>query len=122
MPEKFALQQILWNRSAIDRNERLEATIAVMMNRPRDQLLAGAAFAGDHYRCVAMRDAAHHLEDLLHRLGLADQAVLILLDGQLGLERGRGTHFSLRGQSRIDNRLQIERERFLSEVVESAQF
>src|SRR5260370_35001973 len=107
--EELAFQQVFRDCSAIDCDERLDASIAVMMDRSSDELLARAAFTGDHHRRIAMRNSADHLKDLLHRLRFADQTVLILLNGQLRLECCGRTHFSLSCQSRIDDRLYVER-------------
>ena len=90
--EKLAFQQRLRDGGAVDRHEELVAAPAVMMDRTRDQFLARAALAGDHHRGLAVRDAAYHLEDLLHRLGLPDDAVLVLVDGELRLERRGRAH------------------------------
>ena len=46
-----------------------------MINGPRHQLLAGPAFAGDQHRGLGLRYLADELEDLLHRLALADDAL-----------------------------------------------
>ena len=43
--EQFAFEQLLGNGGAVDGQERLLAAVAVMVNGPRDQFLAGAAFA-----------------------------------------------------------------------------
>ena len=91
------------------------------MDGAGDEFLAGAALAGDHHRRVAVRDAADHLEDLLHRGGLADDAVLMLLDGELRLE-GRGrAHLGLRLERGIDDDLEVERQRLLPDEVEGAE-
>ena len=66
------------------------------MDRAGDEFLARAALARDHHRRVAVRHAADHLEHLLHGLGLAHDAVLVLLDGELRLERRGGAHLALR--------------------------
>src|SRR6516165_7408713 len=79
--EQFAFEQVFRNRCAIDRNKRLPAAVAVVMNRPRDQFFAGSALSCNHYRRVTVRNSTDHLKDLLHGLGLADKTILILLDG-----------------------------------------
>src|SRR6266851_7491254 len=45
MPKKLAFQQIEWNGSAIQFNKRASAPRAQIVNRARDQLLAGACFS-----------------------------------------------------------------------------
>src|SRR5208283_3309123 len=44
--EQLALDQILGNRGAIDRNKGPGGTMAVLENAPRHEFLAGAALAG----------------------------------------------------------------------------
>jgi hypothetical protein len=65
----------------------LARTVAVLPDGARDQLLAGAALAGDHHRHVARGHLADDLEDLLHDRGAADDALLVVLgvDGRLVL-------------------------------------
>ena len=121
VPEKLAFQQGLGDRRAVDRHEKLVAAPAVMVDRAGHQFLAGTALAGDHHRGLAVRDAAHHLEHLLHRLGLADDAVLVLVDGELRLEGSRRAHLALRLQRRIDDDLQVEGQRFLADEVVRSQ-
>ena len=72
--EELALEQMLRDGRAIDGDEPLRAPLAVVVNGAGDELLARAALAGDHHRGVAVRDAADHLEDLLHGDRLADDA------------------------------------------------
>ena len=91
------------------------------MDGAGDQFLAGAALAGDHHRRIAVRDAADHLEDLLHRHGLADDGVLMLLDGELRLEGRRRLHLGLRLERGVDDDLEIEGQRFLPDEIERAE-
>ena len=73
--EEFALQQVLRQRSAIHGHEGLGPAQAVVMNRAGDQLLAGAAFAGDEHGgvgCRALRDQPVHL---LHPRARPDHVV-----------------------------------------------
>ena len=81
------------------------AARAVVVDGACDEFLAGAAFAGDHNRRVGARDAADHFENLLHRGGFADDAVLVILDGELGLEIGGRAHLGLGLQRSIDDDL-----------------
>src|SRR5262249_16723974 len=48
--EDLALEKRLGNRGAVDRHERKRGARAELMNRLRDELLAGARFAGDQPR------------------------------------------------------------------------
>jgi hypothetical protein len=74
--EEFALEQVLRDRRGVDRDEgALAAEIAaraVAVQRARDQLLAGAALAGDHHRHRALAQAADRAEHVLHRRRLAE--------------------------------------------------
>ena len=72
--EELALEQLLGDGRAVDGDEALRAALAVVMDGAGDQFLARAALAGDHDRRVAVRDAADHLEDLLHGRRFADDA------------------------------------------------
>ena len=76
--EQFAFQKLLGNGGAIDREERLLAAVAVMINRAGDEFLAGAAFAGDERGGVGAGDLADELEHLLHRLAAPDDAQLVI--------------------------------------------
>ena len=54
VPEELVLEQRVWKRAAIDRDERMLRSRAEVMDRTRDELLAGARFAcHDHRRAVA---------------------------------------------------------------------
>jgi hypothetical protein len=45
MPEELALEELLRDGGAIDREEALRAALAVVMDRARDELFARAALA-----------------------------------------------------------------------------
>ena len=68
MPEQLAFEQRLRQRRAIDREERAVAPCTVLIDRPRDQFLAGPALAGDEHRIIVRGDSADLLVDLLHRV------------------------------------------------------
>ena len=108
VPEKLAFEQRLGDGSAVDRHEKFLAATAIVMNGAGDEFFARSALARDHHRGLAMRDAADHLENLLHRLRLADDAVLMLLDGELRLEGRRRAHFGLRLERRIDHHFKLK--------------
>ena len=61
--EHLALEQRRRDPAEVDLDERRAAGAAVPVHRLGDQLLAGAALAGDQHRCVGGRDAADELED-----------------------------------------------------------
>jgi hypothetical protein len=50
--EELGFEEILGNRAAVERDEAVRAPRAVVMNRPRDDFLSGAGFAGDQNRAV----------------------------------------------------------------------
>ena len=77
--EQFALQQLRRNRSGVQRDERLARTRRLVVQRMRDQFLAGAGLAGDQHRQRRLRQAADRAEQRAHRRRVADQ-----------LGRGRG--------------------------------
>jgi hypothetical protein len=56
MAKKLALEQIERDSSAIQFYERASAPHAKIVNRARDQLLAGAGFALDKNRGIRRRD------------------------------------------------------------------
>ncbi len=70
--EKLALEQRLGQRAAVDGHERVIAAGRGEVNRPRDELLAGAALSGDQDGGVGGRDGLDGLEDLPHGGALAD--------------------------------------------------
>src|SRR6185295_11296167 len=56
VPEQLALQQILGDGAAVDRDERRATPRASAMERARDELLARAALARDEDRGLVVRD------------------------------------------------------------------
>ncbi len=78
--EKFALQQALRRRAAVDLDERLAAAGRALVNGPGNHALAGPGLAVQHDRRVADRHFFHDAEDLLHGGALADD----LLERDLG--------------------------------------
>ena len=62
--EQLALQQVLGDGGAVDGQERRLGPQAVLVDGAGDQLLAGAALAGDQDGDVLGRDAADRLVDL----------------------------------------------------------
>src|ERR1700682_3392861 len=66
MPEQLRLQQVLRHGAAVDGDERLVAARAATMDGARQQLLAGAALAGDQHARIRSRDHVRLRELLLH--------------------------------------------------------
>src|SRR5204863_5673599 len=64
--EELALEQRLRDGGAVERDERLSGARAPIVDRLRDELLAGAALAGDEDRRLERRHGEHRAEDLLH--------------------------------------------------------
>ena len=73
--EELGLEQRVGDRAAVHADERLLLARRQVMQRARDQLLAGARLAGDEDRGLGRRDLLHQLEDALHGQRLADDAV-----------------------------------------------
>ena len=90
VPEQFGLDQVARDRRHVDRNERTGAALAVVVQRARDQFLAGAGFAGDHHREVGLHQPRQHPVDFLHRRRAADQRNRVEV---LVLGRGCGRSF-----------------------------
>ena len=66
VPEQLGLDQPRTERRGADRQERAAPSRAVTVDGPGDELLAGAALAGDQHRGVRRRDEGDLLEELLH--------------------------------------------------------
>ena len=71
--EQLALEQRLGQRAAVDLDERAVRALAEPVDRARDQLLAGAALAGDEHGGVARRDLLDRAPHDRHLLAAADQ-------------------------------------------------
>ena len=117
MTEEFAFQQVLRNGGAVNRDEGLLVSLAVIMNGACDEFLATAALARDQDGSITHGHATHHFKDGLHRLGLADNIVVVLLNGERGFDRC--SRAKLRGslQGRVDHDLHGEGERLLAQEV-----
>ena len=115
--EQLALDQRRTERGQIDRHEGPLGSQRVAMNRAGDQLLAGAALAGDQHRAIAAGNQSNPLEDVLHGRAGPEQFV-----GRAGREFGNGGRAArIAGCQRpLDDRgglFQIER---LGQIVERA--
>ena len=75
VPEELALDQLAAERRAVDLHHRLRAPRAPVVERVRDQLLAGAALAADEHRHVGVGDPVDGLEQPAHRRAGADDAL-----------------------------------------------
>ena len=121
VPEELALEQVLGDRGAVDGQQALLAALAVAVDGAGDKFLAAAALAGDKHRGVAHGHAADHLEHRLHRLGLADDVVAVLLDGEGGLGGGGVAEFRRGLEGRVDDHLHAEGERLLAQEVKGTE-
>ena len=61
MAEQFRLDEIARDCRHVDRDERSVAPLAIVMQCPRDQFLAGAGLAGDHHGKVGLHQARQSL-------------------------------------------------------------
>jgi hypothetical protein len=73
--EQFAFQQVFRDRRAVLHDERLGAARAAIVNRARDDFLAGAGFAAQQHGVRAVQDFADQRMGLAHRRAFADQAI-----------------------------------------------
>jgi hypothetical protein len=64
--EQRRLDEVLRDRAAVDRDERLRAALARAVNGARDQLLADAGFALDQHRDQRGRGLLGHAQHVLH--------------------------------------------------------
>ena len=74
--EQLRLDEVFGNRRAIHLHEPLAAARAVAMNRPRDELLADAAFALQQHGRVRGRRLPDGFFDLSQRRAVADHLIL----------------------------------------------
>src|SRR5262249_60654453 len=72
--EQFALEQRLGHRRAVDRDERAVLALALVVDRARDDFLAGTALAGDQHGRIGAADLIDQRVDLLHRRARADES------------------------------------------------
>src|SRR5690349_3481337 len=73
--EKFVFDQRLWKVRAGESNHRAGAAKTLVMNGPREKLLAGARLTRDQNVDVAGSDALGQSEKLLHGRGAAEKPV-----------------------------------------------
>ena len=73
--EELGLEERLGDRGAVHGHERLVPAAARDVDRPRDELLAGAGLPGDEHGRVGGRDAHDAVEHLAHRRGAADDVL-----------------------------------------------
>ncbi len=116
-PEQLRFEQRLGHRRAVDRDERPARPRAVVVDRPRDQLLAGARLAQQQHGHVARRDPPDQLEHALHRRAAADDPLAVGPRAAGEAARAAAPAARDRGPQRLDQRRRVER---LLHVVERA--
>src|SRR5258705_2518724 len=82
--EELGLHQGLGNGSAVDRDERPGPPRTLLMDRLRDQLLAGSALARDHHRREPVGGRPDDLEELVPLPALGHEALVAALAAELG--------------------------------------
>src|SRR5580658_1070712 len=87
--EQLTFQEVLGNSSAIQGQEWGICPRTVLTDGASDQLLAGAAFAGDEHHHVLGRHPADGLVELAHGWARTDQFALRLEIWHDFLRRGR---------------------------------
>ena len=86
--EELGLGQRLGNRGGIERDEPLIGSRAVVVNRPRDELLARARLPLDEHGAVHGGDELERREEMLHRAVAPDDVVESEPIPQLGSQLG----------------------------------
>src|ERR1700712_1045480 len=71
--EQLTLHQRLWNGAAVDRDEGLVAARAVLVQRARDQLFAGAALTLNEHRGAVVGHFADQAQHALDRCTFTEQ-------------------------------------------------
>ncbi len=72
--EQFAFQNVLAERCAVERYERLVLARTVLMDRLGDEFLAGAGRALNQHAGVGRRDPLEPVDDVVHLRAVADHA------------------------------------------------
>src|SRR5664280_3045060 len=80
--EQLGLQQILRDRRAIDRDERLLGALRARMQVARQHFLARAAFAGDQHGGIRAGDLLGELDHACHRVVAIDHLAPVVGDGR----------------------------------------
>ena len=76
--EELGLEQVLLQRRAVHLDEGARRAVRVVVNRPRDELLARARFAADEHGRIAARHLLHDAEHVLKRAARAHDAVEVI--------------------------------------------
>src|SRR5690242_381489 len=118
MPKKLALQEILGDRTAVDRDEVTGPPRASSVKSARYELFAGPALAGDEHRRLVVGDLGDGPEDLLHGLALRQDLLELMLFADLLAESAvlASQRFALLGLAQSEDDL-VVLERLLNVVV-----
>ena len=116
VPEQFGLDQLARDRRHVDRNERCPPARPHVVDRARDQFLAGPALAEDHHRQRRRHDTRDRAVDFLHRRRAPDQWHVIARRRRLGVRRGNRR----RGERAGDGAGQLVEIERLGQIVERA--
>jgi hypothetical protein len=101
----------------VDRHEGAGAPLAVIVQRARDQFLAGAGLAVDHDRQVGGREAGDRAVNFLHRGAAADQRQAFFRIARFGHYRAG---FRRRRERSPDHRQQLRQVERLGQIFERA--
>ena len=85
--EELGFEQLLGDCAAVDRDQHPLGTTAVVVERPGDELLAGAALSRDQHRAVGVRHLLDDGEHPLQRCALSDDVVELVAGAELAVER-----------------------------------
>ena len=116
--EQLALENVLAQRRAVERHERLLLPRAVLVDRLGDQLLAGAGLALDQHGGVGRRDPLQPVDHVVHLRAVADDPLEAELLVEPAIQLGVRPPQVLVARRVLDHRpqlLQIER---LEQIVE----
>ena len=73
VPEQLALDQLRRQRRCIHRDKRPRLSPALLVNRPRDQLLTRTALPANQHPCIGHRHLADQIINPLHRAAATNQ-------------------------------------------------
>ena len=72
MPEELALEQCVGQRPAVLGHKLLLVTRPCVVNRTRNEILAGSRLPGQQHRRIRLSNLLGHIEDFLHDRGITD--------------------------------------------------
>src|SRR6202044_3746125 len=70
--EQLAFDEIPWNGGHVDGDEWPALALAIVVQRSRDEFLAGAGFPGNHDRKIGLHQPGENAKNVLHRWRAAD--------------------------------------------------